>query len=223
MHYQEPQLSDKVTKKVKTEIANAWRDSILIDSKGWIWVKKDKLHSILRTSVPNANFIALNIEDEYKRTYDGVIYIRGFKVMEQIIKAQEENGAGTRGVNLEASKQYYEQIHQCDTVKMLRLDYDNQLKIDRSKLKKKRRSTYKITCDELTGQKLKWGYEFSHIRSYSMFREIANNIDNGLLVNKEVHRQITEYGINNEEELLAFCEENGYKTDWYLKYKKLFL
>ncbi len=38
---------------------------------------------------------------------------------------------------------------------MLRLDYDNQLKSDRSKLKKKRRSTYKITHDELTGEKLK--------------------------------------------------------------------
>lgn len=207
---------------MKTEIANAWRDSILIDGKGWIWVKQEKLHSILRTSISNANFIVTKIEDEYKRSYDGLLYIRGFKVIEQIIKAQEENGTGSRGINLQASKQYYEQIHMCDTVKMLRLDYDNQLKSDRSKLKKKRRNQYKISYDELTGEKLKWGYEFSHIRSYSLHREIANNIDNGLLVNKDVHRQITEHGINNEEELLTFCQQHSYNTNWYKTFKKLF-
>ncbi|MEO3133782.1 hypothetical protein ABHC40_06240 [Turicibacter sanguinis] len=207
---------------MKTEISNAWKNSVLIDGKGWIWVKKEKLHSILRTTKDNINFIVMKMPDEYKRTYDGKLYIRGFKVMEQIIKSEEENGTGTKGINLKASKQYYEQIHMCDTVKMLRLDYDNQLKSDRSKLKKKRRSTYKITHDELTGEKLKTNYEFSHIRSYSMFREIANNIDNGLLVNKDIHRQITERGINNEDQLLKFCEEHGYKTDWYLPYKKLF-
>lgn len=207
---------------MKTEISNAWRDSVLIDSKGWIWVKKEKLHSILRTSIHNINFIVMQIPDEYKRSYDGTPYIRGFKVMEQLIKAQEENGTGSRGINLEASKQYYEQIHMCDTVKMLRLDYDNQLKSNRSKLKKKRRNTYKITHDELTGEKLKWGYEFSHIRSYSLYREFADHIDNGLLVNKEIHRQITECGINNEEELLRFCQDHQYKTNWYQPYKKLF-
>lgn len=57
---------------------------------------KEKLHSILRTTKDNINFIVMKMPDEYKRTYDGKLYIRGFKVMEQIIKSEEENGTGTK-------------------------------------------------------------------------------------------------------------------------------
>ncbi len=48
-----------------------------------------------------------------------------------------------------------------------------------------------------------------------MYKYLSDDIDNGLLVNKETHRLITERGIQDEEELLALCQEQGWKTDWY--------
>ena len=38
------------------------------------------------------------------------------------------------------------------------------------------------------------------------------------MVNKMTHRLITERGINDENQLLALCQEQGWKTDWYEPY-----
>ena len=46
-------MDERIYKGVKTQLKNAWRDGVLVDEKGWIWVKKEKLHTILRTSVDN--------------------------------------------------------------------------------------------------------------------------------------------------------------------------
>ena len=43
------QQNENAKRKVVTEISNAWKDATCIDNKGWLWVRKDKLHSILRT------------------------------------------------------------------------------------------------------------------------------------------------------------------------------
>ena len=85
-------------------MSRAWRDSVLIDEKGWMWVKKDKLHSILRTSKPNAQFLVMKMGDEFKRSFNREIYVRGYKILELIAKTIEENGAGSKGINLEVRK-----------------------------------------------------------------------------------------------------------------------
>lgn len=218
LNYQEPEVP--ISKKVRTELSRAWREGILIDEKGWMWIKKDKLHSILRTTRSNAHFLAMQIDDEFKKTFNGETYIRGYKILGLLAKIIEENGVGSKGVNLEASKQFFETINQCDAVKLQRLEYDCTLKEARKKLKKKRRQKYQLKNDELTGAPLKRGFEFSHIRSYALYREISDQIDNGLLVNKETHRLITERGINDESGLLELCFEQGWQTDWYEDYIK---
>ena len=123
-----------------------------------------------------------------------------------------------KGINLLASEQFYNAIDRCETVRAIRLEYDSQKVDARKSLKPKRRRKYKIKFDELTGAPLKRNAEFSHIRSYSMYKHLSDNIDNGLLVNKEIHQLITERGINDENQLLALCQEQGWKTDWYETY-----
>ncbi|MDY4815422.1 MAG: hypothetical protein SO274_07500 [Turicibacter bilis] len=191
----------------------------MIDEKGWMWVKKNKLHSILRTNKANAQFLVMKMSDEFKCNFNGETYIRGYKVLELLAKTIEENGAGKKGLNLEASKQFYDAINTCESVKLQRLQYDYTLNEARKKLKKQRRKKYKIEHDELTGEPLVVRTcEFSHIRSQSMYREISDHIENGLIVNKETHRLITERGVNDENQLLALCQEQGWKTDWYEVY-----
>ena len=106
----------------------------------------------------------------------------------------------------------------CDTVVRLRLEYDKDKAVARRTLKKKRKKTYNIKYDELTGEPLKTNCEFSHIRSYAIYKQYADDIDNGLMVNKMTHRLITERGVNDENQLLALCQEQGWKTDWYEAY-----
>ena len=49
----EPKVNEKAKSKVVKEISNAWKNTSRIDYKGWVWVRKDKLHSILRTTKNN--------------------------------------------------------------------------------------------------------------------------------------------------------------------------
>ena len=218
MQYDIPEVDHRVYKGVKTQLSNAWREGVLVDEKGWLWVKKSKLHSILRTTPQKANYLTMTLNNEDKCYFHGEQYIRGYIVLGLIRKEQEEYGTGTKGINLLASEQFYNAIDRCETVKMIRLEYDSQKVVARRSLKTKRKRKYKIKFDELTGQALKRNAEFSHIRSYSMYKYLSDDIDNGLLVNKETHRLITERGIQDEEELLALCQEQGWKTDWYGTY-----
>ena len=218
MNYPIPDMDERIYKGVKTQLKNAWRDGVLVDEKGWIWVKKEKLHTILRTNVDNARYIAMKLPNEDKQYFNGEPYIRGFQVVAQLAKEIEENGVGKRGLALIASKEFYESIYMCDTVVRLRLEYDKDKAVARRTLKKKRKKTYNVKYDELTGDPLKLNCEFSHIRSYAIYKQYADDIDNGLMVNKMTHRLITERGVNDENQLLALCQEQGWKTDWYEVY-----
>jgi len=77
---------------------------------------------------------------------------------------------------------------------------------------------YDIKVDELTNEVLRRGCEFSHIRSVTMYKYISDNIDNGLIVNKETHNLITSRGVNDEDELRDLCEGQNWNIDWYDKY-----
>lgn len=199
-----------------TEISNAWKNTSIIDYKGWIWVKKDKLHSILRTTKNNIEYIFMQIPDECKTTFGNETYVRGYEVLKLIAKGIEENGTGTKGVYLETSKQYYDAINTCDKAKLLRLENEIQLKEQRKSLKKKRIKAYNIKLDELTKEPLKVRTaEFSHIRSVALHKVISNSIDNGLIVNKETHNIITSHNINDECELLNLCKQMNWTIDWY--------
>ena len=217
----EPVVNENAKSKVVKEISNAWKNTSIIDYKGWVWVKKDRLHSILRTTKNNTDYIFMQIPDEYKANFGNETYVRGYEVLRLIAKSMEENGTGTKAVYLETSKQYYDSISTCDKAKLLRLEYENQLKTQRKLLKKKRINAYKIKHDELTKEPLKVRTaEFSHIRSVAMYKLISDSIDNGLIVNKNTHSIITSHGINDEIELLDLCKEMNWAVDWYDIYIK---
>ena len=53
-----------------------------------------------------------------------------------------------------------------------------------------------------------------------MYQEYSDNIENGLIVNKETHDKITRKEINDEDEIYDLCIDNGWNLQWYEKYKK---
>ena len=131
----EPIVNEKAKSKVVKEISNAWKNTSRIDYKGWVWVRKDKLHSILRTTKNNIEYIFMQIPDQSKATFGNETYVRGYEVLKLIAKSIEESGTGTKGMYLETSKQFYDAISSCEKAKLLRLEYVNKLKSQRRLLK----------------------------------------------------------------------------------------
>ena len=85
----EPIVNEKAKSKVVKEISNAWKNTSRIDYKGWVWVRKDKLHSILRTTKNNIEYIFMQIPDQSKATFGNETYVRGYEVLKLIAKSIE--------------------------------------------------------------------------------------------------------------------------------------
>ncbi|MDZ5253560.1 hypothetical protein [Clostridium sp. LIBA-8841] len=221
--FKEPERNEELSSKVHKEIDNAWKGSSFLDNKGWVWIREDRLHSILRTTKGNAAYLLDKIYDKYKMNIGNTTYVRGFEIVKLIYKRIEESGAGKTEKYLALSQKYYDAITNSDKARILRLEYGRDMVEIRKALKKKRKNKYKIDADELTLEPLKFKTaEFSHIRSVSLYPESAGNFENGLLVNKETHKLITEKSINDEDELFELCEKMKWSVAWYDPYKEQF-
>ena len=221
--YEIPPLEEGQYKNTITAIRNAWNSSTYLDNSGKAWVDTENLHSILRTNKSNARYIVASIPDENKINCNNKMFIKGYEIVKLIDKLIQECGAGTKGDYLRYSEKNYSSIWDCDKGKILRAEAENRLVEARKKLKKKRLKGCKIRKDELTGESLDIkNSDFSHIRSYSLYPHLSDNINNGLIVNKSTHKIITGENINDEEELYDLCHKMGWNTNWYDKYKKNF-
>jgi hypothetical protein len=75
-----------------------------------------------------------------------------------------------------------------------------------------------IAQDELTQVPLLPSSEFAHIRSCSIYPNLATSYWNGLIVNKDTHQIVTKNDINDERQLLELCQERGWNTRWHQRY-----
>ena len=218
--YKTPKSPTNATKKVLTELKNSWNNCGFLDDRGQIWIELTKLHSILRTNKSNANYYAAEIKEENKMYINNKTYIIGYEVVKLMDRfIQNEKSGSTKSMYLQYSEMIYHAIRDCAESQKLRTAYQTMLNENRKKLKLKRIRKYKIKFDELTGESLnKKDSDFSHIRSFAIFKDIGDKIENGLIVNHSTHLQITKAGVNDEEELLKLCKKNSWKTDWYDKY-----
>lgn len=222
--YAIPPSEEGQYKNTITSIKNAWNNSTYLDNSGKAWVDTNNLHSILRTNKNNARYILAKISDENKINFNNKTYIRGYEISMQIDKLIQECGSGTKCNYLKYSEKNYTSIRDCDKGKLLRSETEGRLAQGRKKLKKKRMKCYKIKSDELTGMALDIkNSDFSHIRSYSLYPLLADNIKNGLIVNKSTHKIITEESINDEDDLYNLCKKNGWATNWYHRFIESFV
>lgn len=223
MFFEKPKVFETAAKSCVTRINNAYNNCGFIDKTGVMWFDSARIDDILRTSKSNARYMISKIDEEFKRSIGNKMYVRGYEIRKLLDIRIQNEGIGKKKEYLLYSEKIYNAIRDCDSAEKIRTSYDLEIKESRKGLKKKRISKYKIKFDELTGEKLiKRTAEFSHIRSFAMFRDIGDEIENGLIVNKQVHLEITKCGINDEEELKALCDKNKWKTDWYKKFEAYF-
>lgn len=223
--YKEPENNYLSSERHGNSIKNAWQDGTIIDKEtGGLWISEDKLNIILRTNKKNAKYFVGQLNKNDKRNYKGKVYVKGTPILSQIDLNLQSTDTIIRENYLKYSFDNYAAIRDSDAVKIIRAAYKERLKQIKKELKKQRIKVFekqgiKIVNDELTGNTLKKGAEFSHICSCSMHPEKSTSIYNGLIVNKSTHKIITDEGINDEEELLDLCNRMGWKTGWYNGFK----
>ncbi len=218
-----PGYDETYNEKVINEIINAWRNGGNLDVFGRVWIDTCYLPQILRTNNANARYLLGRISDRLKMVSDGREYVRGTEIGRLIDMGIQSADTRSKERNLRYSRDVYNSIVDSETAQLLRADRMEQFRVDKRKLKNRRMRKYNITIDELTGEMLDTvNCQFSHIRSWSMYPELATNIDNGHIVNKQTHDIITAHEINDEDELLSLCVERGWDTEWYESYIDMF-
>ncbi|BFK81753.1 hypothetical protein I3900191A7_18980 [Clostridium baratii] len=223
MEYNIPEDPQNTTKTGRSSVKNAWNNCTYIDSMGIMWIEKSRIDGILRTNKATAKYVLKDIPDSSRTSIAGKEYFRAYEIGKILDEFIQKEGVGRRKEYLKYSEKIYKAIRDSDTAENIRTTYIKQIQDSRKNLKNKRIRKYKIRKDELTGEKLiKKTAEFSHIRSYALFKDIADDIENGLIVNKETHEIITKRGINDEVELYRLCEEMDWDIEWIKKFKKYF-
>ncbi|EHV9709130.1 hypothetical protein WOC09_23565 [Vibrio parahaemolyticus] len=213
--------SDKLEIKVRNEIVNAWNNYTIFDKFGRPWVDKVVLNRILRTSKGNAAYSVAKLNDWCKYKTNTTTYVKGEAVLYLLSQSVLNARSLLRENALQYSQHLYLAIQDCDKARAMRAEhYEFVKKITRT-LKSKRIRSMSDMCDELTGEVLNRSKaEFSHIRSTSMYPHLACYVDNGLIVNKDTHKTITDNIINDEHELLKLCNLKKWSISWYDEYVK---
>lgn len=217
--YKQPTPEDNLHEPTVTSIRNAWDKSAILEERGYVWVSTDCLHTILRTTPGNARHITGKISEKYKIERNETKYIKGSRLYMLIDELLQKAGRIKTEKYLRLSEEFYRSIRDANLTRRLRAEFYEFIRDVRRKLKRERIEKYNIKIDELTGESLnKRSSEFSHIRSVSIYPEFAGSVENGFIVNKNIHDIITANNINDENELVNFCAKQGWQTNWYENY-----
>lgn len=215
------QLTGGLSPQHLKAIYNAWQGSAVIDTKGTVWIAKDRIHTIMRTHKQNINYLLREVKDNNKCYIGKTMYIRGTEICQLLDKYIQNAGKIKKEDYLRYSEAMYKALRDAPEVKNLRAAYYEITADLRRRLKKERQRALHIETDELTGKPLKIHSDFSHIRSVASYFELSVFYWNGLLVNKETHQLITEHNIHDEDALKNLCLVRQWKTDWYGQYKQM--
>lgn len=219
LNYNIPNLFSGGNKGTFTLIKKACNE-VLGDKFGNVYIKTSYLDVILRTKKFVVNEILFNMPDEEKVYCDGEIYVKYGQIMKLISERLQCVGSSKTRDYLLLVEEFLLNIRDSEKLLTFRNQIESDFKNEMNKLKGKRKRKYSLIYDELTGEELKRGSQFSHIRAKSAYPAFALNLENGLVVNKETHTEITRRGIANEEELLVLCKSKNWNTKWFENFKR---
>lgn len=198
-------------------IHNAWTSSAGIDNNGAVWISTDKLHIILRTQKDTAKYYLDNeIERKYKKVINGKFYVKGSEVLKLLNRIIQNAGSMNREGYARYSENMYLRINNSKDAQLERARRYERIRQYRDEMRRIRIAEFNIEFCELTNEELiENNNDFSHIRSVSIDLELADKIWNGLVINRPIHKIITETSINDEDQLLELCMDQGWNTNWY--------
>lgn len=218
--YTKPNLFTGCDKRTYNSIKKAC-DEIIADDTGKIYIYAKYLDRILRTKKYVVKEIILNIPKDEKISYENNLYVSLPEVTKQINRRLQSLPISKTRNYLMLVELFLVNIRDNDKFVCRRTLIDSNIKSEITKLKNKRIRKYRITHDELTGLKLTKGAQFSHIRAKSVYPSIALDIDNGLIINQDIHEIITSKSICDEDSLYKLCKKMNWETKWYKVFKNI--
>lgn len=146
---------------------------------------------------------------------DGFDHISGHSLC-AILDSRIATRSGKTKQYLKIALNLYYKIINSEAVRDRKELFLEEVEGKRPYLKTERIKAYNITRCEFTGTKIT-DYsmvQFAHLDSVTYNPNKALDINNGVIILREIHSDMTRKGINTYEETYEYCEVNGYSTDW---------
>ncbi|WP_252177471.1 hypothetical protein [Endozoicomonas sp. 4G] len=204
-----------------TAILNSFFINTKICVNGIPYIKIKGLSNILRTGNSGA---------ERPLIYQGmpgitsaaeIIEIKGEEhisgpTLVMLIEARMNFSRGRTKEYLQIAKSAYERIINLPEVRDLKDVFLSDIDNNRPLLKIQRISELNITACEFSGNSFtnKSEVEFSHIESVISNPSLALDINNGVIILKTIHHEITRRKLHGFSEMYEFCKEKGFSTKW---------
>ena len=204
-----------------TSIVNAFFVNTKICVNGVPYIKVKGLSGILRTGNSGA---------ERPLIYQGMANILSPAEIIEIDGEEHISGPSLRAIldtriafadgrtkqYLRVSMQAYERIITLSQVSDLKELFLDDIRNNRPLLKNQRIAEYNITHCEFSMKIFNNNseVEFAHIESVITQPLLALDIDNGVIILRSIHRELTSQRIHGYEELYNFCIKNKHSTSW---------
>lgn len=204
-----------------TAIVNAFYVNTKICVNGIPYIKVGGLSTILRTGnsgaerpliyqgVPGVISAAEIIE------IDGIEHISG-PTLRSLIDTRMALTIGRTRQYLQVAMQSYERIITLPLVRDLKELFLDDIRNIRPLLKKQRIEMFNISSCEFTMLPIndRQDVEFAHIESVVTNPLLALDIENGVIILKYIHKELTSMGVHDFNGMYNYCQINGYSTAW---------
>lgn len=204
-----------------TKIVNAFFVNTKVCVNGIPYIKINGLSNILRTGnsgaerplihqgVPGILSAAEIVE------IDGEEHVSG-PSLTALIETRQLLKTGRTKEYLSIAMQSYHRILNLAVVRDLKDMFLEDIRTKRPLLKTQRIAEFSISCCEFTGAVFnnKSAVEFAHIESVVSNPKLALDVNNGVIIMKKIHGELTKLGILDFAGMYRYCQEQGYSTSW---------
>lgn len=146
---------------------------------------------------------------------NGVEHISG-PTLRSLIDMRILQTDGRTRAYLQIAMQSYDRILSLSQVRDLKELFLDDIRNNRPLLKTQRIVELNISCCEFTGASFssRQEVEFAHIESVVTNPMLALDINNGVIILKAIHRELTRLGIHDYDGMYTYCQSKGYSTAW---------
>ena len=212
---------DQLSSTTISGIINALNRTIIVNRFGYIYVNMRALHTLLRTSgIGSANyFVNQGIEGLCSPaepiSFNDGMYITGADFL-ALVYARIQCTSGRQQIYLRCVRDLFIRLSDQQPILNLISLRSEIVSTQRNQLKHRRISSYGITSCEFTGTifNSRDEVDFAHIESVDTNPLRSLNIDNGVIILKAIHRDLTSRGIQDFVGMLQYCEEKNYYIGW---------
>lgn len=204
-----------------SSIVNAFFVNTKICVNGIPYIKVGGLSTILRTGNSGAERPLIYqgmpgiISASEIIEIDGADHISG-PTLRALIDTRLALTVGRTKQYLLIAMQSYERILELSQVRDLKELFLDDIRNNRPLLKNQRIAELQISCCEFTGTRINRhsDVEFAHIESVATNPLLALDIRNGVIILKNIHRELTRRNIHDLAGMYEFCQIHGYSTAW---------